>query len=85
MDQNEVNSGSLLEDMEWVMEPYFFKINIQINIPLLMKEDVPIVNSMMLDMWFILIYFNFSPPVNPAKEIVDPNDRKPKDWDEREK
>ena len=33
----------------------------------------------------ILVYFNCSPPVNPPKEIVDPNDRKPKDWDEREK
>ncbi len=27
----------------------------------------------------------FSPPVNPAKEIVDPDDKKPKDWDERER
>ena len=32
---------------------------------------------------FIRLYF--SPPVNPPKEIVDPNDKKPKDWDEREK
>lgn len=28
---------------------------------------------------------NFSPPVNPPKEIDDPNDKKPADWDEREK
>ena len=26
-----------------------------------------------------------SPPVNPPKEIEDPNDKKPEDWDEREK
>ncbi|XP_060080929.1 calnexin-like isoform X2 [Ylistrum balloti] len=26
-----------------------------------------------------------SPPVNPPKEIDDPNDKKPSDWDEREK
>ncbi|XP_046355131.1 calnexin-like isoform X1 [Haliotis rufescens] len=26
-----------------------------------------------------------SPPVNPPKEIEDPNDKKPADWDEREK
>ncbi|ESO88512.1 hypothetical protein LOTGIDRAFT_219285 [Lottia gigantea] len=26
-----------------------------------------------------------SPPVNPPKEIEDPNDKKPQDWDEREK
>lgn len=25
------------------------------------------------------------PPVNPPKEINDPNDRKPDDWDERPK
>ncbi|XP_061164558.1 calnexin-like isoform X2 [Saccostrea echinata] len=28
---------------------------------------------------------DFSPPVNPPKEIDDPNDKKPADWDEREK
>ncbi|KAH9489037.1 hypothetical protein Btru_039681 [Bulinus truncatus] len=28
---------------------------------------------------------NFSPPVNPPKEIEDPNDRKPAEWDDREK
>ncbi|XP_074651742.1 calnexin-like isoform X2 [Tubulanus polymorphus] len=28
---------------------------------------------------------DFTPAVNPAKEIIDPNDRKPTDWDDREK
>lgn len=28
---------------------------------------------------------DFNPPVNPPAEIDDPNDRKPSDWDEREK
>lgn len=28
---------------------------------------------------------DFSPPINPPKEIDDPEDRKPEDWDEREK
>ncbi|XP_035825460.1 calnexin isoform X2 [Aplysia californica] len=28
---------------------------------------------------------NMSPPVNPPKEIEDPNDKKPADWDDREK
>ncbi len=28
---------------------------------------------------------DFNPPVNPPKEIDDPNDIKPEDWDEREK
>lgn len=28
---------------------------------------------------------DFTPPVNPAREIDDPADRKPTDWDEREK
>jgi calnexin len=28
---------------------------------------------------------DFAPPVNPPKEIDDPNDAKPEDWDEREK
>lgn len=28
---------------------------------------------------------DFNPPVNPPREIDDPNDSKPEDWDEREK
>ncbi|CAH0628631.1 unnamed protein product [Chrysodeixis includens] len=28
---------------------------------------------------------DFTPPVNPPEEIDDPNDKKPEDWDEREK
>lgn len=28
---------------------------------------------------------DFNPPVNPPKEIDDPEDTKPEDWDEREK
>lgn len=28
---------------------------------------------------------DFVPPVNPTREIDDPNDKKPEDWDEREK
>jgi len=27
----------------------------------------------------------YSPPVNPPKEITDVNDKKPSDWDERER
>ena len=36
----------------------------------------------------ILIFVPFifsSPSVNPEKEITDPNDKKPADWDERER
>ena len=28
---------------------------------------------------------DFTPAVNPPKEIDDPHDKKPEDWDEREK
>ncbi|XP_016842995.1 calnexin [Nasonia vitripennis] len=28
---------------------------------------------------------DFTPPVNPPLEIKDPNDKRPEDWDEREK
>lgn len=30
-------------------------------------------------------WHNYRPPVNPPKEIDDPDDKKPSDWDEREK
>lgn len=29
--------------------------------------------------------FTFSPPVNPPKEITDPEDKKPSDWDDKER
>jgi hypothetical protein len=28
---------------------------------------------------------DFEPPINPPKEIVDPDDKKPETWDDREK
>lgn len=31
------------------------------------------------------LLLDFTPPINPDKEIVDPRDKKPDDWDEREK
>ena len=33
------------------------------------------------------IFFSlfFSPPVNPPKEIDDPHDKRPADWDDKEK
>uniref|UniRef100_A0A183B3Z8 Calnexin n=1 Tax=Echinostoma caproni TaxID=27848 RepID=A0A183B3Z8_9TREM len=35
--------------------------------------------------WLIFIdSHDYSPPINPPKEIDDPNDKKPDDWDERE-
>ena len=32
-----------------------------------------------------LLFYIYSPPVNPPKEIDDPNEKKPEDWDEKEK
>lgn len=28
---------------------------------------------------------DFEPPVNPPREIDDPNDKRPENWDDREK
>jgi calnexin len=28
---------------------------------------------------------DLSPPINPSKEIVDPNDKRPENWDDRAK
>ena len=33
--------------------------------------------------WHLLV--TCRPPVNPAKQIVDPEDKKPADWDDKEK
>lgn len=35
--------------------------------------------------WLDVNRHDHSPPVNPPKEIDDPDDKKPSDWDEREK
>jgi len=32
-----------------------------------------------------MLFYICSPPVNPPKEISDMNDKKPSDWDERER
>ena len=37
------------------------------------------------DFAYNVMFKYFRPAVNPPKEIVDPNDSKPADWDEREK
>ena len=33
----------------------------------------------------IVTDYIFSPPVNPPKEIDDPEDKRPADWDDKEK
>ena len=70
-----LNSDILFSSQD---HPWISKYNIVILI--LTKERL----------WYILVvniryYIIFSPPVNPPKEIEDPNDKKPEDWDEREK
>ena len=36
-------------------------------------------------LWLEFNQNEYRPPVNPPKEIDDPDDKKPSDWDEREK
>jgi len=35
--------------------------------------------------WVEPLHFACRPAVNPPKEVIDPTDEKPNDWDEREK
>lgn len=58
--------------------PHLYQLVISPNNTFQISIDHKIVNegSLMTD---------FTPPVNPPKEIDDPKDKKPENWDEREK
>jgi len=58
--------------------PHLYRLLIRPDNTFEISVDYQIVNhGSLLD--------SFTPPVNPPAEIDDPNDSKPKDWDEREK
>jgi calnexin len=58
--------------------PHLYTLHIQPDNTFTVKLDNKIINEgNLLD--------DFTPPVNPPSEIDDPNDKKPVDWDEREK
>jgi calnexin len=58
--------------------PHLFTLVLQPDNTFEISLDRKIVNSGSL-------LEDFTPTVNPPKEIDDPNDKKPEDWDEREK
>lgn len=59
-------------------QPHLYQLIIQPDNSYSISVDHKIINegSLLTD---------FVPPVNPPQEIDDPNDRKPVDWDERER
>lgn len=59
-------------------QPHLYQLSLYPDNTFKIRVDNKIVNegSLLTDM---------TPPVNPPKEIDDPNDHKPEDWDEREK
>lgn len=59
-------------------EPHLYTLIINPDNTFVVKVDNKEVNSGSL-------LTDFTPPVNPPEEIDDPNDKKPEDWDEREK
>ncbi len=59
-------------------QPHLYQLTINPDNTFKIRVDNNLVNegSLLTD---------FNPPVNPPKEINDPNDKKPDNWDEREK
>ena len=58
--------------------PHLFTLHVHPDNTFTVKLDHKVINEgNLLD--------DFTPPVNPPHEIDDPEDRKPADWDEREK
>ena len=58
--------------------PHLFTLHVHPDNTFTVKLDHKVINEgNLLD--------DFTPPVNPAHEIDDPEDKKPSDWDEREK
>lgn len=58
--------------------PHLYTLHVRPDNTFAVKLDHKVINEgNLLD--------DFTPPVNPPPEIDDPNDKKPADWDEREK
>lgn len=67
-----------LEDFFKDKLPHLYTLILRPDNTYIIKIDGNIVNEgSLLD--------DFTPPVNPPLEIEDPNDKRPEDWDEREK
>ncbi|XP_026764986.1 calnexin isoform X2 [Galleria mellonella] len=67
-----------LEDIYKDKEPHLYTLVVRPDNTFTILIDNKEVNSGSL-------LEDFTPPVNPPEEIDDPNDKKPDDWDEREK
>lgn len=74
----ETKERALFEELFKDKRPHLFRLVISPDNSYEIYVDYQVVNhgSLLTD---------FSPPVNPPAEIDDPNDKKPSDWDEREK
>ena len=59
-------------------QPHLYTLIIRPDNTYSIKFDHNVVNDGSL-------FTEFTPAVNPPKEIDDPNDKKPENWDEREK
>ncbi|XP_008215933.1 calnexin isoform X2 [Nasonia vitripennis] len=67
-----------LEDFFKDKQPHLYTLVVRPDNTFEVKVDGNVVNEgSLLD--------DFNPPVNPPLEIEDPNDKRPEDWDEREK
>lgn len=59
-------------------QPHLYQLVVRPDNTYLIRFDHKIINEGSL-------FTEFTPPVNPPREIDDPNDSKPENWDEREK
>lgn len=66
----------LLTSVQWLYLFFFPVLNPDNSFEILVDQMVVNSGNLLNDM---------SPPVNPPREIEDPNDQKPEDWDERPK
>lgn len=75
---NLFSNSQRLEDYYKDKEPHLYTLIVRPDNTFTIFVDNKEVNSGSL-------LEDFTPPVNPPEEIDDPNDKKPEDWDEREK
>lgn len=72
------NSSARLDDIYKDKEPHLYTLIVRPDNTFSILVDNKEVNSGSL-------LEDFTPSVNPPEEIDDPNDKKPENWDEREK
>lgn len=78
MNLNVSNRRERLDELFTDKQPHLYQLVVKPDNTFIIRVDNKVVNEGSL-------LEDFEPPVNPPREIDDPNDKRPESWDDREK